>query len=254
MLGSLVLSAQFAVGAAAPPPTPPAAQAPAPDRAATVRLRQPAAATERLRELASQREFDYRQSLADSNPQDSLLRRFWRRVLNWLRDSLGGPSAPSYEGFWRWVIYGLLATAVVFVVLKLLEVDLTRAFGRAPRRATLDYETLSENIHELDFPTQLRAAEDAGNFRLAVRLGYLALLKQLSDRALIEWQPDKTNQAYLRELASQRPALRPAFAEATRQFEYVWYGELPLPPALYATVRAEQVALGRQLGGAILTG
>jgi hypothetical protein len=214
-----------------------------------VRLRQPAAATERLRELASQRAFDYRQAPPAPSPQDSLWRRFWRRVFRWLRNVLGGPSAPSYNGFWRWVIYGLLAAAVVFVVLKLLEVDLTRAFGRAPRRAALAYETLGENIHELDFPAQLRAAEEAGNFRLAVRLGYLALLKQLSDRALIEWQPDKTNQAYLRELASQRPALRPAFAEATRQFEYVWYGELALTPALYAAVRTEQVALGRQLGG-----
>jgi hypothetical protein len=214
-----------------------------------VRLRQPAAATERLRELASQRAFDYRQAPPAPSPQDSLWRRFWRRVFRWLRNLLGGPLAPSYNGFWRWVIYGLLAAAVVFVVLKLLEVDLTRAFGRAPRRAALAYETLGENIHELDFPAQLRAAEEAGNFRLAVRLGYLALLKQLSDRALIEWQPDKTNQAYLRELASQRPALRPAFAEATRQFEYVWYGELALTPALYAAVRTGQVALGRQLGG-----
>ncbi len=225
----------------------------APDQTPAVRLRQPQAATERLRDLASQRAFDYRQAPAEPSPQDSLWRRFLRRLFGWLGDLLddllGRSSAPSYEGFWRWVIYGLLAAAVIFVVLKLLEVDLTRAFGRTPRRIALAYETLGENIHELDFPVQLRAAEEAGNFRLAVRMGYLALLKQLSDRALIEWQPDKTNQAYLRELASQRPALRPAFAEATRQFEYVWYGELAITPTLYAAVRAEQLALGRQLGG-----
>lgn len=244
LLGSLALGP--ALLAAAPPMAQPAPQALA-DRPA-VRLRQPPAVAERLHDLASQREFDYREAQAAPSPTDSLWRRFWRRVLDWLGRALGGPSAPSYDGFWRWVIYGLLATAVVFVVLKLLQVDLTRAFGRAPRRTALDYETLGENIHELDFPAQLRAAEEAGNLRLAVRLGYLAVLKQLSDRALIEWQPDKTNQAYLRELAHQRPALRPAFAEATRQFEYVWYGELALTPRLYAAVRADQLALSRQLG------
>lgn len=133
------------------------------------------------------------------------------------------------------------------MVLKLLQVDLTRAFGRAPRRAPLAYETLAENIHELDFAEQLRLAEEAGNRRLAVRLGYLALLKQLSDRDLIAWQPDKTNRTYVGELASQRPALRPPFAELTRQFEYVWYGELPLSPAQYAEVRAGQLDLGKKL-------
>jgi hypothetical protein len=77
----------------------------------------------------------------------------------------------------------------------------------------------------------------------------LQLLKQLSDSQLIDWQPDKTNQTYLRELATQRPNLRAPFAELTRQFEYVWYGELPLQRPLYADVRERQLQLGQQLSG-----
>jgi hypothetical protein len=244
LVGTLALASGPA--ASAPPP----ATRPLPtDQAAGLHLRQPPAAAARLAELRGQHAFDYHERPADHLEASSAWGRFWQRLFRWLGRQFSWLGDYTYDGFWRWLIYGLLAAAVIFVVLKLLQVDLTRAFGRAPRRAALDYETLSENIHELDFPAQLRAAEEAGNLRLAVRLGYLALLKQLSDRALIEWQPDKTNQAYLRELASQRPALRPAFAERTRQFEYVWYGELALTPALYAEVRAEQVALGHQLGG-----
>jgi len=236
----------------APAPAPPVMQPLPADRAATQRLRQPPAAVARLAELRGQHAFDYQEHSTAGPAATSPWGRFWQRLYRWIQNHFSWLGDHSYDGFWRWLIYGLLAAAVVFVVLKLLQVDLTRAFGRAPRRAALDYETLGENIHELDFPAQLRAAEEAGNLRLAVRLGYLALLKQLSDRALIQWQPDKTNQAYLRELASQRPALRPAFAERTRQFEYVWYGELALTPALYAEVRTEQVALGQQLGGRVV--
>jgi hypothetical protein len=230
-------------------PTARAQTPPATAPTASVRLRQPPAATARLDELRGQHAFDYREQPPATEEASSAWSRFWNRVFRWLLSKFEWVGGYTYEGFWRWVIYGLLAAAVVFVVLKLLQVDVTRAFGRAPRRAALDYETLSENIHELDFPTQLREAEEAGNLRLAVRLGYLAVLKQLSDANLITWQPDKTNQTYVRELASQRPALRPPFAELTRQFEYVWYGELPLTPAQYAEARAAQVALGRQLGG-----
>ena len=218
-----------------------------PASAPAVRLRQPPAAAARLRELAGERAFDYHEEPPPDDARASAWQRFWRRVGRWLRQLFGGRNAPTYNGFWRWVIYGLLAAAATWVVLKLLQVDLTRAFGRAPRRAPLAYETLTENIHELDFAEQLRLAEEAGNRRLAVRLGYLALLKQLSDRDLIAWQPDKTNRTYVGELASQRPALRPPFAELTRQFEYVWYGELPLSPAQYAEVRAGQLALGKKL-------
>jgi hypothetical protein len=219
-----------------------------PDRGPAVRLRQPAAVAERLADLRGQREFRYvEEEAAPERPNAWSI--FWAKLLEWLLRPFRWMGLRLPAEFWTWVLYGALAAAVVFVVLKLLQVDLTAAFGRAPRRAALDYETLTENIHELDFATRLREAEETGNLRLAVRLGYLQLLKQLSDGQLIDWQPDKTNQAYLHELAAQRPVLRGPFAELTRQFEYVWYGELPLQAALYAEVRGRQRALGQQLSG-----
>jgi hypothetical protein len=254
-LAALLLAAGLALSAspgasAQALPSASVASAPAP----AVQLRQPSAATARLDELRGQHAFDYREKPPADEEASSAWSRFWNRFFRWLLSKFDWVGGYTYEGFWRWVIYGLLAAAVLFVVLKLLQVDLTRAFGRAPRRAALDYETMSENIHELDFPTQLREAEEAGNLRLAVRLGYLALLKQLSDGNLITWQPDKTNQTYLRELASERPALRVPFAELTRQFEYVWYGELPLTPTQYAEVRAAQLALGVKINGLKVNG
>lgn len=216
----------------------PAAAAPPP-----VQLRQPAAAVARLDELRQQREFRY---VAPKPQAPNAWAEFWARFWDWVGRGLRGP---GYHDFWRWVLYAALAAAVVFVVLKLLQVELSAAFGRAPRRTDpLAYDTAPENIHELDFAARLAEAEASGNYRLALRLGYLQLLKQLSDQELIAWQPDKTNQAYLRELGSARPPLRPPFTELTRQFEYVWYGEFPLAAASYQHLRAEQRQLGRTLG------
>jgi hypothetical protein len=225
--------------AAKPKPTAPLP----PDHTPATTLRPPAAATARLDELHGEREFRYNEvaTSTEPSPWERFWNRFWRAVGRLLGHS-------SYHGFWRWVVYALLAGAVVFVVLKLLEVDLTAAFGRAPRRNTaLDYDTATENIHELDFATRLREAEDIGNYRLALRLGYLELLKHLTDQGLIDWQPNKTNHAYLRELADSRPSARAPFGELTRQFEYVWYGELALPAAGYQQARAAQQQLGQQL-------
>ena len=211
------------------------------DAAAQPPLRRPPAA--RLRDLRGQRDFQYVEGTGA--PEGA---GFWARLVAWLWrwlapvfDTRGGRRA------WDIIFYGLIGGTLVFAVLKLLQVDLTNVFGRAARSLPLAYETGQENIHELNFADALAQAEAAGNLRLAVRLGYLQLLKQLTDRDLIDWQPDKTNQAYLRELATSRPAARPDFAELTRQFEYAWYGELPVSAILYRQVREAQLQFGQQL-------
>ena len=200
--------------------------------APVVRLRRPAPA--RLRELRAQRAFQYVEVRSERSAWDLFWAEVRERIGRWL-------GSRSYSGFWRYVFYGVFLSALIFVILKLLQVDVTGAFGRTPRRAALAYDLEAEDIHALDFPTLLAEAEGAGNYRLAVRLGYLLVLKQLTDAGLLDWQPDKTNSAYEQELPAG--PLRTAFAGVSRQFEYVWYGELALTPPTYAHARAARQAL-----------
>jgi len=222
--------------AAAPIPlsTPPAFSRPA--AAPAVRLRQPAPG--RLREFRGQHEFQYVEVKSELSAWDIFWAGFWRKVAGWLSTRTGTVA-------WKYGFYAVLVGAFAVVVLKLLQVDLTGAFGRAPRRAALAYDTETEDIHALDIPALLTEAEMAGNYRLAVRLGYLQVLKELTDRSLIQWQPDKTNHHYVLEMA--RTTQHEAFAELTRQFEYVWYGELHLTPEHYARTRTTRLGFLTQL-------
>ena len=234
--GGLALAASApAEAVAAPHPRP---QALPPDRTTTLPPRRPN--TARLRELAAQREFRYVEPAASTDAWDA----FWARLGRWLDGLMGTPTG---RFTWKYGIYAAMLAALVYAVLKLLQVDITGAFGRSARRGALAYDTAAENIHEVDFPARIAEAEDAGNYRLATRLGYLEVLKRLTDRGLINWQPDKTNHAYLAELAPG--PLAEAFGSATREFEYVWYGELRLNAALYQQARASQRAVVAPLAG-----
>ncbi|WP_223651520.1 DUF4129 domain-containing protein [Hymenobacter psoromatis] len=218
--------------------------APLPPPTTPVAVRRPDA---RLRALRGQRELRYVEGREE--PTSASL---WQRLLAWLWRQLASTGeTKGGRTAWDVVFYGLMTAALVYGVLKFLQVDLTRMFGRAPRRLPLTYEVGQENIHELDFNQTIAQAEAAGNRRLALRLGYLQLLKQLTDRDFIAWQPDKTNHDYLHELAAHYPAAHPAFAELTRQFEYVWYGELPLNATGYRSAREAQQQLARQLATAV---
>jgi len=203
-----------------------------PDRRTALPPRRADAA--RLRALAAQREFQYQEADASTDAWDA----FWARVWRWLGRLFRTPTG-RFTG--KYGVYAAALAALVFAVLKLLQVDITGAFGRTGRRGQLAYGTETENIHEVDFRARIAEAEEAGNFRLATRLGYLEVLKHLTDRGLIHWQPDKTNHAYLAELAAGPQ--REAFRGATRAFEYVWYGDLRLGAALYQQARAGQRAV-----------
>ncbi|WP_082017118.1 DUF4129 domain-containing protein [Hymenobacter sp. DG25B] len=183
----------------------------------------------RLRKLRQQREFRYVEPVPAETSTMSL---FWRRFWQWLGELLSGP---GYQSRGRYVVYAAFGAAFLYVLLRLLRLDYTSAFGRSSRSLPLSYEAAPEDINNIDFATRLEEAEASGNYRLAVRLGYLLVLHTLAARHLINWQPDKTNHHYLQELAGT--SWLPGFGQLTRQFEYVWYGEETLTPLSYATVR-----------------
>jgi len=68
----------------------------------------------------------------------------------------------------------------------------------------------------------IRAAKEKGDYALAMRLYYLAIIKEMSLKKLIKWKRDKTNGEYLRELRSSN--FFTEFNEVTNIFERIWYG------------------------------
>lgn len=208
-----------------------------PDHGAAPIARQPDAA--RLRELAADRAFRYQEPDASADAWEAFWDRVWRRLNDFF-----GTSAGRLTG--KYGAYAAVLALLVYTVLKLLKVDVTGAFGRSARRGPLDYRAAAEDIHAVDFRARIAEAEEAGNLRLATRLGYLEVLKHLADGGYINWQSDKTNRAYVAELTAE--PLRDAFQAATREFEYVWYGDLRLNAGLYQQARVRQRAVAGLLG------
>ena len=178
-------------------------------------------------------EFNYYTKTAKYQP--SLWERFW----NWFWNMMGRLFQRGQNSGGGSVIKYLLIAAVVagviFLIIKLIGADLSNIFSREPKQAAMPYSESLENIHEISFDAEIENALAQRNYKLAVRLLYLASLKHLNDARLIHWQIDKTNKAYLDELnnADQRQS----FAVLTRQFEYVWYGNFPVDGHSFQNIR-----------------
>ncbi len=133
--------------------------------------------------------------------------------------------------FLEFLPYVLLAVLLFILVKFFLNVN-ARAISYAKKnQATMamseeEHIIKNENIQKL---IQEALAND--NYRLAVRYYYLFILQIMTEKELIDWQIQKTNEDYLKELKQER--LQHPFKDITRLYDYIWYGEFPMDHEKY---------------------
>jgi hypothetical protein len=155
----------------------------------------------------------------------------------------------AWSSIMKFVLIALAVGLVIFIIANLMGGEAlfsprNRKIGRKPE---ITLENLEENLQEAEIDDFLTQAIKEGNYTLAVRLHYLAIIKALSNQGFIKWKKDKTNGEYLRETrASSHFTL---FQEATRLFERVWYGNKPIDKVGFEQMQPNLI----QLEKAILT-
>jgi hypothetical protein len=98
-------------------------------------------------------------------------------------------------------------------------------------------EEMPEDIFAIQFQQEIDKALAQGNYRLAVRVHFLRLLRNLSDKNLIQYKQEKTNLDYLMELSSK--TWYAEFFRLTRHFEYSWYGHFEVEEPTYRIIASE---------------
>lgn len=169
-----------------------------------------------VKDYSKQKEFIYDDVVPETQ---SLWQKFWAWFWGAIKKVLGNKIGGSVI---KYVFTGLVIAIVVFVIFKLIGIDFKFLTGKS-KSIEVPYEESLENIHEINFDEQIEKATLDGNYRLIVRLLYLKTLKALNDQQLINWTPDKTNQTYVLEIIDVKN--QNDFANLTKQFEYIWYGE-----------------------------
>ena len=160
---------------------------------------------------------------------------WWEGLKNWLYNLLntffewifGVDAAPEYiAAFLKYVPYLLLGVFLYLIIRFFIKANSKNLiFSKSNENMVVLSEEeriiKSDNIQAL-----INEALEQRNYRLAVRYYYLFVLKLLAKNDLIQWELQKTNDDYLKELSTSR--LRPLFEKATQWYDHVWYGEFNL--------------------------
>jgi hypothetical protein len=101
--------------------------------------------------------------------------------------------------------------------------------------------TNAENLEKLQVDDLLNEALARGDLKLAIRLLYLKILKELFLKGWVRPSSEKTNLDYLRELSGTE--FRQGFMETTGYFEKVFYGDFALERKSYDQLSGRFYAL-----------
>lgn len=160
-------------------------------------------------------------------------------------DGLGWTAATQWLGNILQVLAVLLAVAAIaYGIYRMLIAPRNRRVAGDGVEITAD--NLDEYLHETDLDRFLREALAQGNYPLAIRLYYLQVIKDLSEKNAIRWSREKTNRDYMREMRAH--ALGEQFREATRTYERIWYGNQSLSAADFARLEPQFKNLLMQIG------
>lgn len=158
-------------------------------------------------------------------PRESFWDRLLRKIARFLNSLFGTEVNSSFSlgKILLRVFVIILAGFIIYFLIKFLIGRNIGFFGKKNSSIDIKDEDLNENIHEINFSATIAKFENSAEYRLAVRYQFLSILKTLSDKKIIAWNPEKTNKDYGYEIKDEN--LRKKFSDLTLIFDYIWYGE-----------------------------
>ncbi len=171
--------------------------------------------TAMLTALRANEDFDYAREMVQSN--FSVGQWLGSQLSNMFNSVFGSRFYNDNETL-IWTLVGLGCIAGVAALIVRFRPVL---FGSSGRKTPVGYEVMEDTIYGVDFPAEIAAAIEREDWRGAVRMTYLYVLKQLEDDGRIIWKPSKTPTQYVAEVATTD------FHDFSNIFLRVRYGNFP---------------------------
>jgi hypothetical protein len=159
---------------------------------------------------------------------------WWDRFKEWLTEVFNslfnfkdGVEASNFVDVFIKIFAGCLIVIVIYLIVKsIMNGEGQWIFGKASDKKMIQYQETERNIHLINFEQLIKQSLKNNEHRLVIRYYYLWVLKVMSEKNIIEWDPEKTNSDYILEI--QNAKIKEQFSYASYLYNYIWYGEFEL--------------------------
>lgn len=146
--------------------------------------------------------------------------------------------SPTWRLIIKWVLFGLLIAALLFLVLSVLNIN---PFIKKTdtNKINIGLDELEENLDTAAIDPHLYEAIKSKNYKLAIRLYYLMIIQKLALKEKIIWKKYKTNKHYLNELKNKEEYS--TVKALTLTYEKCWFGEEDVTEITYDVIQKDFV-------------
>lgn len=179
-------------------------------------------------------DFDYQETTKEAG-------NFVSDFFDWLFKKLGTWFGIEISPFWgevlKWTVYLIFGAIAIYFLVKLLTGADASGVKARSEKSRNEIKIEETHIQEIDLSKFISEAIASGNYRNAVRYLYLNSLKKLSATGKIDWDFQKTNGDYYREIKDMD--LKAQFQKVSYLYDYVWYGEFAIDESAFAKAQQE---------------
>lgn len=182
---------------------------------------------EHLDTYKADKEFDYEVEKRQITLLEKIVDWFKRILLKILGWIFGVERATGILSFIFRILPYAIGVVVLFLLVKFfLKVNVKSMVQGNKNIAVVTLSEEEELIKNEDINILINNAIEAENYRLAIRYYYLLILQKLSNRNLIGWEQQKTNEDYINEIREE--TLKNKFIAGTYLYDFIWYGNFEL--------------------------
>ena len=162
-------------------------------------------------------------------------KRMLSKTLSWI---FGVEKAMGILAVIAKILPYIIAVIVLFLLLKFfLKVTINGIVSGKTNKAVVNLSDEAALIKNQDLSILIQKAIEQKNYRLAIRYYYLLALQKLSKHDFIEWQQEKTNEDYIKEIKQE--LLKNKFTSSTYLYDFVWYGNFDINELEFAKAETE---------------
>jgi hypothetical protein len=200
-----------------------------------------------LKKYYDTEDFNYEEKLAT---EDSLWAKFKRWgysiLMRFFSSLFGMDAATGILWFLLRVLPFIVLGILVFLLLRFfLKVNNRNLLYGEQKKAAIQFTDEEQIIKNEDINALITDAVKQKDYRLAIRYYYLLAIKELAQNNIIEWQQQKTNEDYIKEIKTY--TLQTQFEKITKIYDYVWYGEFEVDAPKFENLKLNFINLNKQV-------
>jgi len=203
--------------------------------------------TDKLEEYKKDKDFQYKEIVREKSWLEKFFEWLQNKMLTVLEFIFGHQKAVGILYIIIRALPYIIGLLMLLLIIKIfVNVRSERLLSRSSGiKSHIKMSEDEDIIQSMDIKALIANALKDDNYRLAIRYHYLYILQQLELKKIIDWELQKTNHDYQREIKDKQ--LKHNFKDITYLYDFIWYGDFSIDKSDFEKARKQFITMENKI-------